>query len=286
MLHFGVSYCVSNCLEALGESRSWCGPSASSSSTTASFGCFKPRASENSTSRLTPEHERNMPPLASGPPPSIQISCCRRSSVGAVSRSIVEVETGESVNHLEALAQWAHVLRSCVRHSISTCPSSMVDVARRLCEDNQIAVTRSLELPRHRRRRALHAGPEIREGLPGQASVSGSQPGVPARQVRPALRSPRLLRPPAAAATSGGPARPAAAARPAGQTWPRGKAVGEARPKAGSRTEAQVAGAISQIFARQARVRTHLPGAYGQSPGQTVSAPDPLLVSDPARVFA
>jgi hypothetical protein len=52
---------------------------------------------------------------------------------------IVEIETGESVNHLEALAQWAHYGR--VRAAFHLyIPSGMVDVARRLTEDNQIHV--------------------------------------------------------------------------------------------------------------------------------------------------
>lgn len=53
--------------------------------------------------------------------------------------AVVEVETGESVNHLEALAEWAHFgkLRSALHLYV---PAQMVDVARRLCEDNHITV--------------------------------------------------------------------------------------------------------------------------------------------------
>ena len=53
--------------------------------------------------------------------------------------TIVEVETGESVNHLEALAEWAHFGRVRAAFHLYV-PSQMVDVARRLCEDNQIHV--------------------------------------------------------------------------------------------------------------------------------------------------
>jgi hypothetical protein len=53
--------------------------------------------------------------------------------------AIVEVETGESVNHLEALAQWVHFSRLRAPFHLYV-PSGMVDVARRLCEDNQILV--------------------------------------------------------------------------------------------------------------------------------------------------
>jgi len=52
---------------------------------------------------------------------------------------VIEVETGESVNHLEALAQWTHLAKLRVPFHLYV-PAGMVDVARRLCEDNQIAV--------------------------------------------------------------------------------------------------------------------------------------------------
>ena len=52
---------------------------------------------------------------------------------------VVEVETGESVNHLEALAQWAYFSRLRPAFHLYV-PSGMVDVARRLCEDNQVRV--------------------------------------------------------------------------------------------------------------------------------------------------
>jgi topoisomerase IA-like protein len=53
---------------------------------------------------------------------------------------VVEVETGESVNHLEALAQWAHYSRSRYPFHLYV-PAGMVDVARRLCEDNNVYVS-------------------------------------------------------------------------------------------------------------------------------------------------
>src|SRR5580658_8111352 len=55
-------------------------------------------------------------------------------------QAVIEVETGESVNHLEALAQWAHFARLRVAFFLYV-PAGMVDVARRLCEDNQIHVS-------------------------------------------------------------------------------------------------------------------------------------------------
>ena len=55
-------------------------------------------------------------------------------------QAVIEVETGESVNHLEALAEWAHFSKLRAPFHLYV-PSGMVDVARRLCEDNQIAVS-------------------------------------------------------------------------------------------------------------------------------------------------
>lgn len=55
-------------------------------------------------------------------------------------QGVIEVETGESVNHLEALAQWAHLSKSAAPFHLYV-PAGMVDVARRLCEDNKIHVS-------------------------------------------------------------------------------------------------------------------------------------------------
>lgn len=55
-------------------------------------------------------------------------------------QGVVEVETGESVNHLEALAQWAHFATLRVPFHLYV-PTGMVDVARRLCEGNRIQVS-------------------------------------------------------------------------------------------------------------------------------------------------
>jgi hypothetical protein len=54
-------------------------------------------------------------------------------------QAVVEVETSESVNHLEALAQWAHFAHLRATFYLYV-PSGMVEVARRLCDDNRIVV--------------------------------------------------------------------------------------------------------------------------------------------------
>ncbi len=52
---------------------------------------------------------------------------------------VVEVETGESVNNLEAMAQWAHYAKLRAPFLLYV-PMGSVDVARRLAADNKIAV--------------------------------------------------------------------------------------------------------------------------------------------------
>lgn len=53
---------------------------------------------------------------------------------------VIEVETAESVNHLEAMAQWARLAK--VRGAFYLyVPAGAADAARRLCEDNGIKVS-------------------------------------------------------------------------------------------------------------------------------------------------
>jgi len=54
--------------------------------------------------------------------------------------AVIEVETGESVNHLEAMAEWAHYSRLKAPFHLYV-PMGSVDVARRLAADNNIALT-------------------------------------------------------------------------------------------------------------------------------------------------
>jgi hypothetical protein len=111
-------------------------------------------------------------------------------------QAVVEVETGESVNHLEALAEWSHFARLRAPFHLYV-PSGMVEVARRLCEDNQIPVSeiwsyhsvgdevrftlvhRSREVP------AVARVAGVPRGSEGPRRASGSRPAK-----RPARRKP------------------------------------------------------------------------------------------------
>ncbi len=87
---------------------------------------------------INPGKEQNTP-VGSGPTalyPDLVLCSTER---GRRLQAVVEVETGESVNHLEALAEWAHYARVRAGFHLYV-PSTMVDVARQLCDDNQIQV--------------------------------------------------------------------------------------------------------------------------------------------------
>ena len=87
---------------------------------------------------MNPGVEQNMP-VGIGPTALFPDIVLLSQDRGRKLQAIIEIETGESVNHLEALAQWAHYGRVRAAFHLYV-PSSMVDVARRLTEDNQIHV--------------------------------------------------------------------------------------------------------------------------------------------------
>jgi hypothetical protein len=60
-----------------------------------------------------------------------------RTADGRRRHDVIEVETAESINHLEALSQWAHL--ATVRGAFSLyVPAGHADLARRLCEEQKI----------------------------------------------------------------------------------------------------------------------------------------------------
>src|SRR5262245_53557822 len=147
---------------------------------------------------MNPGAEQNAPVSAGGATlfPDLVLSSLER---GKRLQAVVEVETTESVNHLEALAQWAHFgkLRTAFHLYV---PSGMVDVARRLAEDNQIQVTeiwsyhtvgdevrftlvhRSREIPTTGLRAVARPAPPP---PPPPAPVAPPAPAAPARRKAP-----------------------------------------------------------------------------------------------------
>jgi len=122
---------------------------------------------------------------------------------------VIEVETGESVNHLEALAQWAHFGKVRAAFHLYV-PGGMVDVARRLCEDNHIYVAEIWSFHTvgdqvrftlvHRNREAPPVQPRIRTAAPPRtppvartSTPPRSRP--PARAAAPRKKTARSAKP-------------------------------------------------------------------------------------------
>jgi hypothetical protein len=112
----------------------------------------------------------------------------------------VEVETAESVNHLEAMAQWAHLGRARAPFHLYV-PAGCVDIARRLAVENSVNVAEIW---------SYHTiGDQTRFTLVHRA---------PAPDVRKASETPRPARP---AARTAAPARAAAQKRREAEPAPR-----------------------------------------------------------------
>ena len=120
----------------------------------------------------------------------------------------VEVETAESVNHLEAMAQWAHLGRARAPFHLYV-PAGSVDIARRLAAENQVNVAEIWSyhtIGDQTRFTLVHRAPTAESRRAAREQGSGA-----ARRPAPAKRAAAPRRPKA-------PARPAARAKtPAGK---------------------------------------------------------------------
>ena len=127
---------------------------------------------------MNPGVEQNAP-VGSGPGALYPDLVLQSQDRGHRLQIVVEVETGESVNHLEALAQWAHFAKIRAAFHLYV-PAGMVDVARRLCEDNHIYVGEIWSYHTvgdqvrftlvHRNREAPPVQPRIRTPAPPRAT--------------------------------------------------------------------------------------------------------------------
>jgi hypothetical protein len=114
---------------------------------------------------------------------------------------IIEVETGESVNNLEALAQWAHFGKARVPFSLYV-PGGSVDQARRLCADHAVVVDEIW---------SFHAvGSQLRFTLMYRAAAARPEPGASRARSASARRS----KPAARAAAKRAKAKPVRRTRP------------------------------------------------------------------------
>ena len=170
---------------------------------------------------INPGNEQTAP--VGGPPPWFP-DLVLQSERGKKLLGVVEVETAESVNHLEAMSQWVAFSRLRTVFHLYV-PASMIDVARRLCEDMQITVAEIWayqvigDQPRftlvHRT-----AVPEVKAAA--RPAAAAPRPPAPARagsngpaRTRVRAAAPAARRKTAAKKTARPPARGAASRKPA-----------------------------------------------------------------------
>jgi hypothetical protein len=167
---------------------------------------------------INPGHEQTMP-VGTGPSPWYPDLVLQS---GKKIAGTVEVETAESVNHLEAMSQWATFSRLRTPFHLYV-PSSSIDTAKRLCTDLQISVSEMWAYS------AL--GDQMRFTLVQRSSDGKARSAAPA--ARPSAPAPR--RPAATPARRTASARPAR--RPAAATRPR--AAGAKKSKVAARATAK-----------------------------------------------
>jgi hypothetical protein len=175
---------------------------------------------------INPGHEQTMP-VGTGPSPWYPDLVLQS---GKKIAGTVEVETAESVNHLEAMSQWATFSRLRTPFHLYV-PSSSIDTAKRLCTDLQISVSEMWAYS------AL--GDQMRFTLVQRSSDGKARSAAPAaRPSAPAPRRPAAT--PARRTASARPARrPAAATRPRASGAKKSKAAarGTAKKTSGSRAQ-------------------------------------------------
>jgi hypothetical protein len=177
---------------------------------------------------INPGNEQTMP-VTSGPFPWFPDLVLQSGERTRKLEGVVEVETAESVNNLEAMSQWATFSRLRAPFHLYI-PAASIDTAKRLCADLQIPVAEMW---------AYHSlGDQLRFTLVQKSSgtadgkratTAGSKPATP--RTRPAAR------------------RPAATVRPSGRpstARPAGRASGSgarktARKKSSTRPNAKKA---------------------------------------------
>ena len=128
-------------------------------------------------------------------------------------QGVVEVETVESINHLEAMSQWAPYSRLKVPFHLYV-PVSALDVARRLSSDHQVIVAEIWSFDNvgdQVRFTLVHKIPD--SGKPIVGIPSAPRPAPPKAAPPAPAPAPAEARPAAKAGAKAGPPKPAAASK-------------------------------------------------------------------------
>jgi hypothetical protein len=190
---------------------------------------------------INPGLEQNAP-VGAGPGAVYPDAVLYAGDKGRKVLAVAEVETVESVNHLEAMSQWASLSRLKVPFHLYV-PASAIDVARRMATDYQVLLTELWSYD--------NVGDQVRFTLIQRAS----EPAMPLSTKAPAhARKAAATRPPSAAS------RARVAARAPGPAPSRGaparaKSNGRTPPKAAAKRAATRTAPVRKAAARKAAPR-------------------------------
>lgn len=132
---------------------------------------------------INPGNEQAVP-VGSGPSPWFPDLVLQSTDRAHRLMGVVEVETAESVNNLEAMSQWASLARLRAPFHLYV-PASSIDSARRLCADFQIPVAEIWAfhpLGDQLRFTLMHRGARADAK---EAPAASARAGSPARRPRP-----------------------------------------------------------------------------------------------------
>ena len=182
---------------------------------------------------INPGNEQSAP--VGGPPPWYPDLVLQSNEKTRKLLGVVEVETTESVNHLEAMSQWAAFSKFRVPFHLYV-PVGCIDSTRRLCADLQIPpaeVWAYHPIGDQMRFTLVQKAPQASDGKQQPTAVAA--PAKPAAAARPATPRPAAARARTAAAAPSRPvARRGTAAAPARRkaTGSKAKAAASRRPAA------------------------------------------------------
>ena len=155
-----------------------------------------------SDTAINPGHEQNAG--VGGPPPWFPDLVLQTSDKSHRLLGVVEVETTESINHLEAMSQWGAFSRLRVPFHLYV-PAGSVDSAKRLCADMQIQIAELWSYnafgdqirftlvnrtnqpePKGAAKPAKSAAPRARAAAPAPARAAARRPAAAAVRRKPA----------------------------------------------------------------------------------------------------
>jgi hypothetical protein len=175
--------------------------------------------------------QQQVAPVGSGPSPWYPDLVLHSTERGRRLAGVVEVETAESVNNLEAMSQWVAFSRQRADFHLYV-PASAIDVTRRLCTEIGIEVTEIW---------AYHSvGDQLRfvlvQRAPGAAVEkpaprTAKAPSKPAPKVAKDAKEPKAAVKPAAAASRAPVKVQKTATRPAAKPVAKAKSPAPAKPK-------------------------------------------------------